>query len=373
MQNLIQKASEIIKAYPIKPHQDGFFKLLGGYQDNELFHSQILSSLLKLENALSLFLEKVGIEGISMQKVKIEIEKGIENNRRIDIWIEAENYIIIIENKIHAKDQPAQIWDYHEYAKKQDKCFCVLYLTLDGKEPSFESRKTLLPSEKLIYISYRKHIQAWLEELENDNHQLFISQYLYLIRRLSGRKDHTIIQEKLMDELINYADEDFLMLEKLYKAQLALKIKLLRSFWYQLEKKLIDKKILIENSKSHFNSDNYLSLDKAIEGNFYEKEKKMRKPFGFDIEIGKFGQNQAETIFFRIETSWLENGNEIQYGIWVCEDKQNPFIAKANSFPPHGTKVIEKYTPILAKYKDFFPENIHINYYQWNLVVKTNH
>lgn len=330
-----------------------------------------MASLLKEEYSLSKFLVVVGIKDCVNQGIKVEIEKGIENNRRIDIWIETNELIVVIENKIYAKDQPAQVWDYYKYAdeKKQDKPFYLLYLTLDGKEPSFESRKTLLPHNDNNFhcISYRKHIQKWLEEIENIENQLFIQNYLYLIRRLGGRKEHTLIQEKIMDELIQYTDEDFEAIEKIYQAQKNAKSDLLRNFWYQLEKKLIEAKIITEKSKNYFNSENYRNLEEGIKRSFQDVEKQYRKPFGFDIKIGEC---EAESVFFRIQTHLRENGSEIQYGIWVSEN-DNLFIDKAKNFPSHGTKSLEKYAFINAKYKVFFAENVKEYHYQWNLVVKT--
>lgn len=165
MKKVLQKATEIIQQHPLKAHQEGFFTLLGRYQYDELFHSQILASLLKKEYSLSKFLEVVGIKNCVNQGIKVEIEKGTDENRRMDIWIETKEGIILIENKINAKDQPAQVWDYYQYVAKQGKSFHLLYLTLNGKEPSIESRKILLPHQDFRYISYRKHIQKWLEKI----------------------------------------------------------------------------------------------------------------------------------------------------------------------------------------------------------------
>lgn len=170
-----------------------------------------------------------------------------------------------------------------------------------------------------------------------------------------------------MDELTKYTDEDFEAIEKIYQAQKSLKIKLLCNFWHQLEKKLIESQIITEESKHYFNSENCRNLEEAIKGNVKYEEKQYQKPFGFDIKIGEY---KGEIIFFRIQTGWRENGNEIQYGIWLNENN-NLLIDKAKKFPPKGSKSLEKYAFINEKYKFFFPESVTEYHYQWNLVVKT--
>jgi len=79
----------------------------------------------------------------------------------IDIFIETNNYIIAIENKIYANEQKDQIIRYSKFcryqARNKDKTPLVLYLTIDGKESSQAGEEKYLP------ISYDIHIRNWLE------------------------------------------------------------------------------------------------------------------------------------------------------------------------------------------------------------------
>lgn len=106
-------------------------------------------------------------------KTSVYVEKDIgpvdnEHGGRIDICIEDKNgYQIIIENKIYAGDQPKQMKRYWNYAQK--KCnqdanrYRLIYLTLDGHEPSDDSTCGL-ESKDYICISYKDDIITWLNK-----------------------------------------------------------------------------------------------------------------------------------------------------------------------------------------------------------------
>lgn len=106
-------------------------------------------------------------------KTSVYVEKDIgpvdnEHGGRIDICIEDKNgYQIIIENKIYAGDQPKQMKRYWNYAQK--KCnqdanrYRLIYLTLDGHEPSDDSTCGL-ESKDYICISYKDDIVTWLNK-----------------------------------------------------------------------------------------------------------------------------------------------------------------------------------------------------------------
>lgn len=73
----------------------------------------------------------------------ITTESNTHQSRRIDILMEFKNgYYIMIENKINAYDQEAQIRDYVESLHEQGvkaKQILVIYLTKDNAEPSDDS------------------------------------------------------------------------------------------------------------------------------------------------------------------------------------------------------------------------------------------
>ncbi len=75
----------------------------------------------------------------------------------IDIYIECETFIIAIENKINAGEQPSQISRYAKYCKVQGKEFYILYLTKSGDDSSTAF------NEPYTSISYSAQIKSWLE------------------------------------------------------------------------------------------------------------------------------------------------------------------------------------------------------------------
>jgi len=91
---------------------------------------------------------------------------------KIDVFLKDKNgHTIIIENKIYAGDQDNQLLRYYNFATRTtkngkhkdegaNKLFCLLYLTLDGKEAS----STSLGQTEFEYecITYRKDILNWL-------------------------------------------------------------------------------------------------------------------------------------------------------------------------------------------------------------------
>lgn len=114
----------------------------------------------------------------------ITTESAIHQNRRIDILMKFNNGShIIIENKINAYDQEAQIRDYVKYLHEQGvgaEQILVIYLTKDNAEPSDDSlckyrhwkweiqqHKIVDSSETLkayyLGINY-EWIKEWLEE-----------------------------------------------------------------------------------------------------------------------------------------------------------------------------------------------------------------
>lgn len=111
----------------------------------------------------------------------ITTESAIHQNRRIDILMKFNNGShIIIENKINAYDQEAQIRDYVESLGVGAEQILVIYLTKDNAEPSDDSlckyrcRKweikehKILDSSKTLKAYYLginyEWIKEWLEE-----------------------------------------------------------------------------------------------------------------------------------------------------------------------------------------------------------------
>jgi CRISPR/Cas system-associated protein Cas5 (RAMP superfamily) len=105
-------------------------------------------------------LKKKSIHIDEINNITVEREhviNEIDIDGRIDIYIEGENFIVAIENKIYAAEQKDQIDRYYKYCQRKGKPFIVIYLTIDGSESS-EAKNV----KEYIRLSYRKDIIDWL-------------------------------------------------------------------------------------------------------------------------------------------------------------------------------------------------------------------
>ena len=76
----------------------------------------------------------------------------------IDIYIECPTFIIAIENKINAGEQPDQITRYSKYCIQKDVSYFILYLTKFGDKSITAGKEPYTP------ISYDVHIRKWMEQ-----------------------------------------------------------------------------------------------------------------------------------------------------------------------------------------------------------------
>lgn len=94
-----------------------------------------------------------------------EVSQNYDRGGRLDLLIQDENnQTIVIENKIYAADQTLQLYRYNRYVleglKLKDDQYILLYLTLDGSQPT----DTSTGKHKFKYdsVSYRKDVIEWL-------------------------------------------------------------------------------------------------------------------------------------------------------------------------------------------------------------------
>lgn len=214
--NLLNQVSIIKKKYDDLATYTGenynIFEILR-VKNDEFSHSQIIGNLLNPKGKhgqkdifLKLFLEELPffdknsehnnlIKNFQTQNSKVVIEKHISKinedkseGGRIDILLEDGVGNIVIENKIYAKDQYNQLLRYY----KPNKNAPILYLTLDGKEPSKDSKQSLEHGVDFICISYRKEIKNWIEKciIEMVNKPFIretLNQYLHTIDSLTNQ------------------------------------------------------------------------------------------------------------------------------------------------------------------------------------------
>ena len=126
------------------------FNALDYLRTDELGLSRIVADLLNPEGHhgqgatfLKLLLDGLQYSDASEHlgaNVKVEVEKTIEDDRRLDIYVQFGDHCLAIENKPYAGDQQNQIKDYLGWLKaKRFKRSVLIYLSPQGEPPSPES------------------------------------------------------------------------------------------------------------------------------------------------------------------------------------------------------------------------------------------
>ena len=243
LQNLL---SEVAKLYAESKRKENerwergesfnIFNTIGLWSEEVRLHSALIGELLNpngSHGASSLFL-KAFLDVMGIEEGYLDYEACSPNilervigtvtateGGRIDIIIEDGEHAVIIENKIYASDQRNQLLRYHNYGEKSfPKGYELLYLTLDGHDPSDDS----LGGKEFEYksISYEAEIVEWLErclELSPDGLPVIsvIRHYIDLIKQLT----YTDMDTKYMEELksVALAPENVLAVGELFKIQ----------------------------------------------------------------------------------------------------------------------------------------------------------
>lgn len=171
-----------------------------GVNHYEVTHSAIIAELLNPQGThgqrlafVQEFIESINIQDFNFELVGVGVTTELVTpDGRIDIVISnSKQQAIIIENKIYASDQWAQLKRYDNFAKaKYTNGYKILYLTLNGHDPSDEE------SQKVEYttISYKHHIVDWLlrcKHLAIDKPMIreTLKQYIQHIKKLTNTID----------------------------------------------------------------------------------------------------------------------------------------------------------------------------------------
>ena len=167
------------------------FSVLRTEHDEVNLHSRFLAALLDYRQPsdgprenLADFLCTVGIRDLKHEDATVGRE--VDN---VDILIRdsSSRQAVVIENKIWAGDQPQQLLRYAEQQEKDGYTPHLLYLTLDGHDPSEDSAG----GRDYECISYKDHLSPWLKNCQQrayDEPALreSVAQYLRLIEKLTG-------------------------------------------------------------------------------------------------------------------------------------------------------------------------------------------
>lgn len=178
----------------------------------EVAHSMILAGLLGEKVILNSFLDTFLSSSNHEAYYDYEIKREFNH---IDVSLENESNFIIIENKVNdAIEQPHQIFQYVEEAKKTGKNVFVIYLNSVTRD--FPTEKSLndangksvfelIPKEHFVVLSYMYDILPWLDKLENDE---FIDKQEYLETSLFQYIDYLKMKFNINDEFSNKMKEE---------------------------------------------------------------------------------------------------------------------------------------------------------------------
>ena len=244
---LLKQAALIYEKHEVgRKEPFNIFTILRKENDEVYLHSPFLTALLDYQSSdtgrqnLKDFLQRVGIEEFEQDDAKIRREY-----RNIDILISnnTTKQAVVIENKIkeikYRRDEPQQLQRYHKILQEEEgyRNIRLLYLTLDGHEPSEDSVGNL-PYET---ISYRDDLLPWLRCCQMhacDEPELreSVAQYIHLIRKLTG----TDFKEAYMDELksLLFEDNNLVLAHDLNEAMTSMKKSLMQELWREIESAL---------------------------------------------------------------------------------------------------------------------------------------
>ena len=230
-------------------HSFNIFSALRSPSDEVNLHSRFLVTLLnhykpgdENMNNLKDFVDNVS--GIEIENFLDDYKHGsvhVERERHnIDILIShpQKKNAVIIENKINAYDQPNQLQNYVNTLNVRGfQTPHVVYLTLDGHEPSEGSKGNL---NNIDLISY-KRLLPWLKRCQErafDEPELreTISQYITLISEMTGTDSKGDHMKKLRNLLLE--DKNIALAFELNAALQEAKIYLLKELWVDIAKAL---------------------------------------------------------------------------------------------------------------------------------------
>lgn len=196
-----------LQSYEVRTHSAFIGELLsptGSHGCND----KLLTAFLKSVPALADFVFNTKNAEVTLEASIGTTNKTMTEGGRIDLLIKSGNKVIVIENKIYADDQPNQMKRYQNFCQQYDD-YRLLYLNLDGIEPSEDSTVDMVLDEDYHIISYSDDILCWLEQCKKickDRKLAFSSivQYSNLIKELTNQmNDNT---EKELMSLLSCKD-----------------------------------------------------------------------------------------------------------------------------------------------------------------------
>lgn len=223
---LLNKVEVAKEESRLRGERFNIFKVCG-IDHYELQHSSIIAEMIDPKGShgqgclyLNLFMETYGSklcfgnlkpEDISVKKEERSYGENGEYNGRMDIYVDYKGIpLLIIENKLYAKDQSIQLKKYdreaiHRNAKEGE--YEIVYLTLDGKDASNDSGAGV----HYIKMSYSKDIVKWLDLCIEKSSRIPIVretlvQYQNHVKQLTHQDMEKKDKEKMFELMSNYPE-----------------------------------------------------------------------------------------------------------------------------------------------------------------------
>ncbi|QTR47800.1 PD-(D/E)XK nuclease family protein [Thiothrix litoralis] len=329
LQKILDKTELLRLKYSLfyKKNSFNIFQVLKKGDDEVNVHSNFISELLNPKGShgkedifLRLFIEQtLDITYESLGNCLLVRPE----HQNIDIYIEFDKTIIVIENKIHAQDQYRQLERYYEYAKLKNKPIYLMYLTLDGKEPSSDSLGNL-SIDVVTLISYKYEVLNWItacikEAALNPSLREATYQYLDLIKYLTGQSMSAENRKDIIS-LLKTGDNAKNALQ-IQKNWIHAKWYAQKYFWEELKQHLTANKGYYELIVPKFTySSNY------IDG-YVHRQRSRKIHYGFFAGIKNIDNKYDICLYTEIG-----HNDDLYYGLGIVEDKTIRVNRKENQF-----------------------------------------
>tara|TARA_R110000796_G_scaffold245195_1_gene369194 strand:- start:64179 stop:65432 length:1254 start_codon:yes stop_codon:yes gene_type:complete len=305
-------------------------RLLFAVHDEVRLHTPLLGWLLDPKGdhglgatPLTRFLSILEIDPAGAEHARIWRERSFAEHGRVDLMVELPDRCIVIENKLYAADQEAQLWRYQKVLDAQPVlplASHLFYLTPDGCEPSplsisapVDSEETgILEAGSYQCISYQNEIHTWLSALlkkvpeESRVHHILTQYHEVLMEVIGMHSREEAIKELESSGLMDHIAKnqgDISALAKLTRSVFFLHAKLLEELVETIHDALIKEPRL----KSVKPPDRWKELDWAT----YEGWAKGRAPSGYRFyRITGIQDDELKDVYLVV-------GLDAEDGFWV--------------------------------------------------------
>jgi hypothetical protein len=299
------------------------FRPFDYFQPGEVTLSRIIADLLDPQGShnqgavfLKAFLSTIECEsdlGSDLDAVKVEPEdatKYIENDRRrMDITLRSSDFVLGIENKPWAREQPGQVSEYVENLRRETRNrsirgFRLVYLCGDRSTPTSLTIEEIadLRSGKLLKIrEYWNDLGAWLVTCEKEcpTDAQPVRSFLQFFRQYVGAQREA---QMIADYVLQEGDQERLSIAlEVADSCDAIKDRLIRNFGRELERDL--KRELTTRMRSAARIDN----DLAFKTNYSGLRMYMPK-WAFKVSIET--QSKGSSFIWGVENKELRPSEE---------------------------------------------------------------